>query len=181
MRYSQLVSQVRDAGGVPFVKTNVPKLSSRSSVPTPSLAGVRTRTAPTTPAVALPEGKQRCSRVMDLPLASDLTSVAGMSVPLCVLRCVGTGQYCKSDVRAVDPSDPPSLRIPAGSCGIYSFKPGHARFGSSTGIWTNVPGFEGLKTCTGPMGRSIDDLELACRLVFGKASQLYEWLPPIPY
>jgi Asp-tRNA(Asn)/Glu-tRNA(Gln) amidotransferase A subunit family amidase len=31
------------------------------------------------------------------------------------------------------------------------------------------------------MGRSVADVELACRVLFGKSSSPSEWLPPVPY
>ncbi|KAI0629270.1 amidase signature enzyme [Trametes polyzona] len=60
-----------------------------------------------------------------------------------------------------------SLRIPASFCGVYSLKPGWGRV-SMAGVQGTWPGFEGIHTVAGPMGRSVDDLEIGARLVFGK-------------
>ncbi|KAI8996557.1 amidase signature enzyme [Trametes punicea] len=72
-----------------------------------------------------------------------------------------------------------SLRIPASFCGIYSLKPGWSRV-SMTGIQGTWPGFEGIRTVAGPMGRSVDDIELGARLVFGKQGAEYD-PAPLPY
>ncbi|KAI0741898.1 amidase signature enzyme [Daedaleopsis nitida] len=60
-----------------------------------------------------------------------------------------------------------SLRIPATSCGVYSLKPGAGRI-SVAGMQDPLRGFEGIRSVAGPMGRSVEDLELAARVVFGK-------------
>ncbi|TFK71658.1 amidase signature enzyme [Pluteus cervinus] len=71
-----------------------------------------------------------------------------------------------------------SLRIPAGYCGIYSLKPSHGRI-SSTGARGPVPGFEGIRTVVGPMGRSVKDLELVCKTVFGSQSPINHDVAPL--
>jgi len=43
-----------------------------------------------------------------------------------------------------------------------------------------VPGFEGLHVVTGPMGRSVGDIELACKATFGQPGQGY-FPAPLPY
>ncbi|PSR72798.1 hypothetical protein PHLCEN_2v11295 [Hermanssonia centrifuga] len=90
-----------------------------------------------------------------------------------------------------------SLRIPASYCGIYSFKPGNGRVGTMGAVgmlflvFKNlderlilgidcIPGFEAVRTVCGPMGRSVEDLELACRVVFGLSSQNYG-PAPLPF
>ncbi|KAG8887177.1 hypothetical protein FRB98_000387 [Tulasnella sp. 332] len=145
-----LVSQVRDAGGVLFVKTNVPQTLLAFECANPVFG--RTTN----------------------PYNPDYTCGGSSGGEAALLACDGSALGFGSDIGG-------SLRIPAAFCGIYSFKPGYARFGSSTGIRRTTPGFEGIHVCRGPMGRSVDDIELACRLFFGKPSQLNEWLPPVPY
>ncbi|KAF5383525.1 hypothetical protein D9615_003592 [Tricholomella constricta] len=72
-----------------------------------------------------------------------------------------------------------SLRIPAAYCGLYSLKPSVSRI-SHGGACGPVPGFEGIKTVVGPMGRSIDDLDLVSRLVFG-VQGVEQSIPPLPF
>ncbi|KAF8887396.1 amidase signature domain-containing protein [Infundibulicybe gibba] len=76
-----------------------------------------------------------------------------------------------------------SLRIPAAYCGIYALKPGFGRV-SYGGARPPVPGSEGIRTVAGPMSRSlfssIEDLDIASRLVFG-VSGLMPDIAPVPY
>lgn len=75
-----------------------------------------------------------------------------------------------------------SLRIPAGFSGCYGLKPCSGRF-PSTGCVNPNPGFEAVKSTMGPMGRSVQDLELAMR-VFADASEQWartESLIPMKY
>ncbi|RDX54272.1 amidase signature enzyme [Lentinus brumalis] len=72
-----------------------------------------------------------------------------------------------------------SLRIPASFCGIYSLKPGYGRI-SLTGSPGTFDGLEAIRTVAGPMGRSVDDVELGARLVFGKQGTEYD-PAPLPY
>ncbi|KAI5121616.1 hypothetical protein M0805_001147 [Coniferiporia weirii] len=72
-----------------------------------------------------------------------------------------------------------SLRIPTGYCGIYSLKPGNGRL-SRKGAKDATPGFEAVSTVVGPMSRSVEDIELACRVLFGASGPAHE-LPPLPY
>jgi len=69
-----------------------------------------------------------------------------------------------------------SLRIPTAYCGIYSLKPGSWRT-SMYGARAPVPGFDAIRTQGGPMGRSVEDLELFARAVFGKESTMRDVAP----
>ncbi|OCH93682.1 amidase signature enzyme [Obba rivulosa] len=73
-----------------------------------------------------------------------------------------------------------SLRIPASFCGVYGFKPGWMRAGDG-GVRNCWAGFEALHGTVGPMGRSVDDLELACRLMFGVRDKVAFNPAPIPF
>ncbi|PPQ65493.1 hypothetical protein CVT26_000133 [Gymnopilus dilepis] len=72
-----------------------------------------------------------------------------------------------------------SLRIPAAYCGIYSLKPGSGRI-SYAGAKGPVPGFDGVVTVAGPMGRSVADLELCSRALFGMPGRSHT-IPPVPF
>lgn len=72
-----------------------------------------------------------------------------------------------------------SLRIPVHYSGCFGLKPCTGRF-PDAGAKNPNPGFEGIKTTLGPMGRSVDDLELAMRVVVNASVGLARTLPLIP-
>ncbi|KAJ3572368.1 hypothetical protein NP233_g3128 [Leucocoprinus birnbaumii] len=72
-----------------------------------------------------------------------------------------------------------SLRIPAAYCGIYSLKPSSARVSLGGAKGPNA-GFEGIRSVAGPMGRSIDDLELCARTIYGVQGRNHD-VAPIPF
>ncbi|KAG8988140.1 hypothetical protein FRB94_001820 [Tulasnella sp. JGI-2019a] len=146
---ADLVKQVRDAGGIPFVKTNIPQTLLAFECANPVFG--RTTN----------------------PYSAEYICGGSSGGEAALLACDGSPLGFGSDIGG-------SLRIPTAFCGIYSLKPRHSRF-SGTGDRDTMPGFEGLRTCKGPMGRSVNDVELACRLFFGKSSRLDEWMPPVPY
>ena len=76
-----------------------------------------------------------------------------------------------------------SVRIPAHFSGCYALKPSAGRF-TNFGIQQCNPGFEGVKSAMGPMGRSVADLELMARVALDGAPQLaltQTNLLPVPY
>lgn len=72
-----------------------------------------------------------------------------------------------------------SLRIPSAYCGNFALKPCYGRF-ASDGITSSNPGFDSIKSTLGPMARSIEDLELATRIVINASVELARTLPLIP-
>ncbi|KAG9001537.1 hypothetical protein FRB94_004688 [Tulasnella sp. JGI-2019a] len=145
----ELVSQVRAAGGIPFVKTNVPQTMLTFECANPVFG--RTTN----------------------PWSSAHSSGGSSGGEAALLACDGSALGFGSDIGG-------SLRIPTSYCGLYSMKPGHSR-ASVRGSRELASGFEGIRLCMGPMGRSVDDIELACRLIFGQSTKLDIWLPPLPY
>ena len=74
-----------------------------------------------------------------------------------------------------------SVRIPAHYCGIYSLKPTQYRV-STAGHIPPIPGSpQGVRglSVAGPLARSIDDLELALRVISGADDRYFE-VPPVP-
>ncbi|KAG9316056.1 amidase signature domain-containing protein [Chiua virens] len=72
-----------------------------------------------------------------------------------------------------------SLRIPTSYCGVYAFKPSSDRV-SGDGTKSCNPGFEAIRVSYGPMGRSVKDCELFCRIVFGEQDSAHK-IAPIPF
>jgi amidase len=72
-----------------------------------------------------------------------------------------------------------SLRIPAAYCGLYSIKPTVGRI-AHRGARSPAPGFDPIKTVVGPMARSLADVEMACRIMFGIQSAEHD-IAPVPY
>ncbi|KAG2132990.1 amidase signature domain-containing protein [Suillus clintonianus] len=72
-----------------------------------------------------------------------------------------------------------SLRIPASFCGIYSMKPSGERV-SSFGIQGCRPGYEAIRSCLGPLARSVEDCELFCKTIFGQKDPAHQNIP-LPY
>ncbi|GJE91018.1 amidase signature enzyme [Phanerochaete sordida] len=145
---AELVRLVREAGGIPFVKTNVPQTLMFFECVNPTWG-----------------------RTLN-PYSADHTSGGSSGGEGALLAMDGSALGWGSDIGG-------SLRIPASFCGIYSLKPGHGRL-STGGAKENMPGFDAVKTVVGPMGRSVADIELACRVGFGQESENYD-PAPIPY
>ncbi|KAJ7052235.1 amidase [Mycena amicta] len=72
-----------------------------------------------------------------------------------------------------------SLRVPAALCGVYSLKPSMLRV-SYIGAGEPTPGFDGIISVAGPMGRSVDDLDIFARLTLGVPGRSHT-VPPILY
>uniref|UniRef100_A0A8H7XRN7 amidase n=1 Tax=Psilocybe cubensis TaxID=181762 RepID=A0A8H7XRN7_PSICU len=72
-----------------------------------------------------------------------------------------------------------SVRIPAAYCGIYSLKPASGRV-SYHGAQGPIPGFDGIITVAGPMGRSVADIKLLSQVLFGAQSD-FNSIPPVPF
>ncbi|KAI0675519.1 amidase signature enzyme [Trametes maxima] len=143
-----VVSLVRDAGGIPICKTNVPQLIFFFECQNPIWG-----------------------RSLN-PHSKSYTCGGSSGGEAALLAMDGSAFGWGTDIGG-------SLRIPASFCGIYSLKPGWGRV-SMTGVQGTWPGFEGIRTVAGPMGRSVDDIELGARLVFGKQGSEFD-PAPLPY
>ncbi|KDQ61771.1 hypothetical protein JAAARDRAFT_31250 [Jaapia argillacea MUCL 33604] len=143
-----LVSEYRDLGAIPFVKTNVPQTMLAFECSNP-LWGVSLN-----------------------PWSAHYTCGGSSGGEGALLAMDGAAMGVGSDIGG-------SLRIPASYCGIYSLKPGVGRF-STLGARSPTKGFESIKTVTGPMTRSLDDLELVCQSIFGRPDPYCE-LTPLPF
>jgi len=74
-----------------------------------------------------------------------------------------------------------SIRSPATLCGVFGFKPTVGRW-SNVGARGTLPGQEFIRTQTGPLGRSVDDLSMFMRALdrpehFARDRRL----PPVPF
>ena len=89
-----------------------------------------------------------------------------------------------------------SIRIPLHFCGLYGLKPGSGRISLSgtvgeqlprvNGLYTNHcvrvdpnPGFRSIPAVLGPMARTVEDIEIASRVIFGKSANYSS--APVPY
>jgi len=72
-----------------------------------------------------------------------------------------------------------SIRIPAGMCGVIGHKP-TSLLVPNTGHWPDASGEAERMLCTGPIGRSVDDVERVLEVIAGPdgASQAARTLPP---
>ncbi|KAI0027805.1 amidase signature domain-containing protein [Vararia minispora EC-137] len=145
-----IATLLRNAGAVPFVKTNIPQTLMVFECSNP-LWG----------------------RSLN-PWSADHTCGGSSGGEGALLAMDGSVLGIGSDVGG-------SLRIPAHYCGIYSLKPGNIRI-SSEGTTSTVPGFTAVTSAYGPMGRSVDDLETACRVLFGHSQGHGAYFPaPVPF
>ncbi|KAG8983234.1 hypothetical protein FRB90_006210, partial [Tulasnella sp. 427] len=146
---AEIVNHIRAAGGIPFVKTNVPQTMLSFECANP-LWG----------------------RTLN-PYSPNHTCGGSSGGEAALAACDGAALGFGSDIGG-------SLRIPAGFSGVYSLKPSQHRVARSGSVGC-VPGFEALLAVNGPIGRSVPDIELASRVIFGKSDLLNEPLPPVPY
>ncbi|KIO26468.1 hypothetical protein M407DRAFT_24192 [Tulasnella calospora MUT 4182] len=146
---AEIVNQIRVAGGIPFVKTNVPQTMLSFECANP-LWG----------------------RTVN-PYSPDHTCGGSSGGEAALAACDGAALGFGSDVGG-------SLRIPPGFSGVYALKPSQHRIARSGAVGC-VPGFEALIGVNGPIARSVTDIELASRVLFGKSNAISETLPPVPY
>lgn len=72
-----------------------------------------------------------------------------------------------------------SLRLPAAFSGVYSLKPSYGRVAYG-GAKSSFGGMESVRTIAGPMGRTVDDLVLLSKILFGRPIVDRE-VVPLPY
>lgn len=145
-----LVIAVREAGGVPFCKTNVPQTMLSFECANP--LGVTKN-----------------------PHSAERTPGGSTGGEAALLGADGSALGFGSDIGG-------SLRIPAAYSGCFGLKPCHGRV-MDEGARSANPGFEAIRGSLGPMGRSVDDLEVAMRVLLDASAKLYRTLPlvPIPF
>ncbi|KAF9510452.1 hypothetical protein BS47DRAFT_1348002 [Hydnum rufescens UP504] len=122
---ADVVKLIREAGGIPFVKTNVPQTMISFECSNP-VFGTTANPYPS------PSTGKRI-----------FTSGGSSGGEAALLACDGSALGFGNDIGG-------SLRIPAHFCGIYSFKPTPGRI-STRGSTDPNPGFESLVVSIGPM------------------------------
>ncbi|KAH8111020.1 amidase signature enzyme [Phellopilus nigrolimitatus] len=146
-----LVSQVRAAGALVIVKTNVPQTMLSFECANPVFG--------------------RTTNPWSAGAAHTSGGSSGGEAAL--LAQNGSALGIGSDIGG-------SLRIPTAYCGVYSLKPGAWRL-SNQGAKSPNRGSEAIPSVTGPMARSVEDIELACRLLFGAPGPAHVLSPSLPY
>ncbi|GAA5982115.1 hypothetical protein JCM10908_004747 [Rhodotorula pacifica] len=135
-----LVRLIRQAGGIPFVKSAIPQTMLSFECSTPLFGVAKNPYDPR----RTPGGSSGGEGAL---LGSD-ASVIGIG----------------SDIGG-------SLRIPSHFSGCFALKPCAGRF-SSEGCQHCNPGFEGVRSSMGPMGRSVADVERMARVAFDATPEL---------
>ncbi|KAF9041041.1 amidase signature enzyme [Hymenopellis radicata] len=146
--HATLVAQIIDAGGIPFVKTNVPQTM-----------------------FAFECNNPLWGRSLN-PYNAAYTCGGSSGGESALLALDGSALGIGSDIGG-------SLRMPPAYCGVYSLKPGSGRI-SIGGAQDPSPTFEGIHIVTGPIARSLTDLHLFCRTIFGLADPTGGAVP-LPY
>ncbi len=149
-RDATVVTRMRDAGAILFGKTNVPLLSADSQ----TYNDIFGRT----------DNPWNTDRTPGGSSGGSAAAVASGMSPLDI----------GSDIAG-------SVRIPAHYCGIYSLKPTERRV-PTAGHVPPLPGSpRGVRrfSVAGPLARSVDDLELALRVIAGPDARDVD-IPPVP-
>jgi len=106
------------------------------------------------------------------PWSPDHTSGGSSGGEAALLRMDGAALGWGTDIGG-------SIRIPTSYCGLYGLKFSFGR-ASAVGARTTMPGFETVQAVTGPLARTVGDIELAARLVVGQTGSGYH-PAPVPY
>ncbi|THH27472.1 hypothetical protein EUX98_g6717 [Antrodiella citrinella] len=145
---AEIVALIRNAGGILFVKTNIPQTMMFFECINPIWG-----------------------RTLN-PFSPNHTSGGSSGGESALLRMDGAALGWGTDIGG-------SIRIPTSYCGLYGLKFSFGR-ASAVGARSTLPGFETIQAVTGPLARSVEDIELAARLVVGKSGSGYH-PAPIPY
>ncbi|TCD61777.1 hypothetical protein EIP91_007955 [Steccherinum ochraceum] len=145
---AEIVALVRKAGGVPFVKTNLPQTMMFFECVNPMWG-----------------------RTLN-PFSPDHTSGGSSGGEAALLRMDGAALGWGTDIGG-------SIRIPTAYCGMFGLKFSFGR-ASTVGAITTIPGFETIQAVTGPLARSVEDIDLAASIVVGQTGSGYH-PAPVPW
>ena len=187
---ASLVKILRAAGAIPFCKTNIPQtmLSFESSNPIFGRTTNPHDSARTSGGSSSGEAAMLGSDGSALGFGSDIGG--SLRIPAHFSGCFGTSfNFVSPFVRSkLEPKFSlllflDSTHIDANDDGdATGFKPSAGRF-STVGAKNPSKGFAGINSVLGPMGRSVADLKLACKVVFDASASLshLEPVPPVPF
>jgi Asp-tRNA(Asn)/Glu-tRNA(Gln) amidotransferase A subunit family amidase len=167
----QLITFIREAGGIPFVKTNVPQTLLSFECANP-VWGVSSNPYSKNHTPGGSSGGEAAILAMDgavLGWGSDMAGSLRIPAHYCGIYSLkpGRGRITTSNNSCTYPS-------------VY-------RYRTFTELMSIVmlaidPGFKNVPLTHGPMGRGVDDLEAAARAVIGRRGSGKFYFPaPIPY
>lgn len=108
------------------------------------------------------------------PYNTALTSGGSSGGEAALIAMGGSPLGCGSDTGG-------SIRVPAGLCGLYGFKPSSARV-PLTGLVGLVEGRDQIPSVVGPLSHDLHAIELWMKVVIGSQTwKVDQSLPPLPW